>query len=94
MTPEETFGQLLELGKAWCVVETRIEASSSTFLLKVEETPDLWSEESARAETPVTCHDHVERMQWRHLNVFNEECVIVCVSCREDAVAMTVRCTV
>ncbi len=46
-------------------------------MLKVEETPHLWSEESTRAGTPVTCHDHVERMQ-RHLKVFNKECVIVC----------------
>ena len=78
MTPEETFGQLLGLGKAWRVVEARLEASSSTFVLKVEETAELWPEESARAGTPVTCYDHVEPMQWRHLNVFNKECVIVC----------------
>ena len=26
----------------------------------------------------MTCYDHVEPMQWRHLNVFNKECVIVC----------------
>jgi hypothetical protein len=67
---------LLGLGKAWRVVEARLEASA--FVLKVEETPDLWPEESARAGTPVTCYDHVEPMQWRHLNVFNKECVIVC----------------
>ena len=78
MTPEETFGQLMGLGKARRVLEARLEASSSTFLLKVEETPHLWPEESTRAGTPVTCHDHVEPMQWRHLNVFNKECVIVC----------------
>ena len=78
MPPEETFGQLLGLGKAWRVVEARLEASSSTFMSKVEETPALWPEESTRAGTPVTCHDHVEPMQWRHLNVFNKECVIVC----------------
>ena len=60
------------------MVESRFEAESSTFFLKVEETPELWPEESARAGTPVTCHDHVEPMQWRHLNVFNKECVIVC----------------
>ena len=78
MTPEQTFGQLLGLGKSWKVVESRFEAESSTFFLKVEETPELWPEESARARTPVTCHDHVEPMQWRHLNVFNKECVIVC----------------
>ena len=77
MTPEETFGQLLGLGKAWRVVDARLEVSSSTFVLKVEETAALWPEESARAGTSVTCHDHVEPMQWRHLNVFNKECVIV-----------------
>jgi transposase len=78
MTPEETFGQFLGLGKAWRVVEARLEASSSSFLLKVEETPDLWSGVSAQAGMPATCHDHVEPMQRRHLNVFNKECVIVC----------------
>ena len=76
MTPEETFGQLLGLGKAWRVVEARLDAKALAFVLKVEETPDLWPEESARAGTPVTCYDHVEPMQWRHLNVFNKECVI------------------
>ena len=62
MTPEETFGRLLGLVKAWPVVETRLEASSSTFVLKVEETVALWPAESLRAGTSVTCHDHVEPM--------------------------------
>jgi transposase len=78
MTPEETFGQLLGLGKIWRVVEARLDPPTSRFVLKVEETPELWPEESSKAGTPVTCHDHVEPMQWRHLNVFNKECVIVC----------------
>jgi hypothetical protein len=68
---------LLRLGKNWRVLEARFEAESSTFFLKVEETPESWPEESARARTPVTCHDYVEPMQWRHLNVFKKECVIV-----------------
>ena len=42
MTPEQTFGQLLGLGKSWRVVESRFEPESSTFFLKVEETPELW----------------------------------------------------
>jgi transposase len=78
MTPEETFGQLLGLGKSWRVMEARLDSPTSTFVLKVEETPGLWAEESARAGTTVTCHDHVEPMRWRHLNVFNKECVIEC----------------
>ncbi len=60
------------------MVEARLEASSSTFVLSVKETAELWSEESARAGTKVTYHDHVEPMQWRHLNVFDKECAIVC----------------
>ena len=78
MTPEETFGQLLGLGKSWRVMEARLDSPTSTFVLKVEETPGLWAEECARAGTTVTCHDHVEPMRWRHLNVFNKECVIEC----------------
>ncbi len=70
---------MLGLGKAWRVVEARLEASSSTFVVSIKETAELWPEESARAGTKVTCQDHVEPMQWRHLNVFNKECVIVCV---------------
>jgi hypothetical protein len=73
MTPEDKFGQLLGLGKAWRVGEARLEASSSTFMLKVEETAASWPEESTRTGTPIVCHDRVESMQWRHLNVFNKE---------------------
>ena len=66
MTPEETFGQLLGLGKAWRVVEARVDASSTRFVLKVQEIVSLWGpEESDRSGSPVTCHDHVEPMQWR-----------------------------
>ena len=50
--------------KSWKVVESRFERESSTFFLKVEETTVLLPEESARAGTPLTCHDHVEPMQY------------------------------
>jgi hypothetical protein len=59
-------------------MEARLEVNASTVLLKVEGTSALWPKESTRAGTPVVCHDHVEPMQWRHLNVVNKECVIVC----------------
>jgi hypothetical protein len=59
MTPEETFGQLLGLGKSWRVLEARLDSEGARFVLKVEETPELWPEESARTGTTVTCHDHV-----------------------------------
>jgi transposase len=77
VTPEETFQQLLGLGPSWRVVRTEFEVEQNTFVLCVEETEALWPEESARCGQTVTCYDHVEPMQWRHLNVFNKECVIV-----------------
>ncbi len=89
MTLEEALRQLLGLDKAWRVVEDRLEASASTFLLRVEETPDLWPEENTRAGAAVACHDHVELLRWRRLNVFNSAASRV--PCREDAVAMTAR---
>jgi hypothetical protein len=48
MTPKETFGQLLGLGKAWRVFKVRLEASSSKFVLKLEKTALLWLEASSR----------------------------------------------
>jgi len=76
-TPEETFHQLLGLGESWRVVRTEYEEQENTFVICVEETAQLWVEESRRCGQRVTCYDHVEPMQWRHLNVFNKECVIV-----------------
>jgi hypothetical protein len=63
------------LRKAWRVLEGGLEAGSSTFLLKVDETPIFWPEERMLTGAPVGCHNHVELMQWRHLNVFNKECL-------------------
>ncbi len=71
-------------------MESRFEVKSSMVFLRVEETPDLWPEKRARARTPVTCHNQVEPMQWLHLNVLNNECVIVC-ALPLGPVAMTVR---
>lgn len=76
-TPEETFQKLLGLGESWRVVRTEYEGKNNTFVICVEETAKLWEEESARLGQRVSCYDHVEPMQWRHLNVFNKECVIV-----------------
>src|SRR5207248_11665906 len=77
MTPEETFEKLLGLGASWKVISTDYELERNTFVICVAETEALWAEESAKDGQAVTCYDHVEPMQWRHLNVFNKECVIV-----------------
>lgn len=77
MTPEQAFEQLLGLGASWKVVSTDFEVERNTFVICVTETAALWPQESARCGQTVTCYDHVEPMQWRHLNVFSKECVIV-----------------
>jgi len=77
VTPEETFEKLLGLGASWKVISTDYEMERNTFVICVKETEALWAEESAKSGQAVICYDHVEPMQWRHLNVFNKECVIV-----------------
>ena len=59
MIPEETLGWLLELGKTCRVLEAQIEFEPSTWVSKVQETPELWPEQSARAGTPMVVHDQV-----------------------------------
>jgi transposase len=80
MKPETMFGEMLGLGRNWRVTQTRYEASSNLFVISVEETPQLWEGERCPRDgaQPVVCHDHVELRRWRHLNVFNKECVIEC----------------
>jgi hypothetical protein len=77
MTPEQTFGQLQGIGKSWRVFEARLGPEFSVVVPKVQETPGLWPEKSARAAIPVVCCDNLEPMRWRHLGVFNKELVIV-----------------
>ena len=60
MAPDETFGQLLGYVKALRVMEARLEAGSSSSVLKVDERTSLWAEEITRAGATVTCHDRVE----------------------------------
>ena len=64
MTPEQTFGQLLGIGKSCRVFEARLGPEFSVIVTKVQDTPGLWPEKSARAAIPVVCCDKVEPMQW------------------------------
>ena len=64
MTLEQTFGQLQGIGKSWRVFEARLGPESPVVVLKVQETPGLWSVKSSRAAIPVVCCDNVEPMQW------------------------------
>lgn len=78
MEIEKTFSHLLDLGKEWKMARVNFEEKEKMFILRVEETEALWAWESIQQGMPVSCYDHVEPMRWRHLNVFNCECVIEC----------------
>jgi len=77
MLADETGGDVWTVAGAWRMVKARLEARSSSFLLKFEAMALFWPEESARAGTLVTCQGHVGPIQLRYRNVFNKECVIV-----------------
>lgn len=79
MIPEKTFHQLLGLDEAWEVKRAVFEEAANRFVIEVLETEKLWPQESQKLGQKVVCYDHVEPMEWRHLNVFNKECVILCV---------------
>ena len=49
------------------------------FVIEIEETDQLWSHERCpRDGGDVRLYDHAPSRQWRHLNVFNHECVLQC----------------
>lgn len=60
------------------MVSATYEEPENRFVIQVEETAKLWEQESAKIGFPVRCYDHVEPLEWRHLNVFNKESIIIC----------------
>ena len=78
MDLESTFHRLLGLDEGWRVLRASYDDVQGRFEIHVAETPKLWEQESARLNGEVRCYDHVPRMEWRHLNVFNKESVILC----------------
>lgn len=78
MPIEETFHQLLGLDECWRVKAASYQEAENRFVIEVEETPQLWKAESRQVGFEVSCYDHVEPLEWRHLNVFNKEAVILC----------------
>ena len=79
MEPEELFGTLLALGECWWVKGVTYQESLRRFVIEIEETDQLWSHERCpRDGGDVRLYDHAPSRQWRHLNVFNHECVLQC----------------
>jgi Na+-translocating ferredoxin:NAD+ oxidoreductase RNF subunit RnfB len=46
MIPEKVFQQILALGEAWRVVRMDYQEKEQRVLIRVEETPALWSQEN------------------------------------------------
>ena len=79
MTPEKLFHELLGLGLNWEVVESRFERESGTVFLEIRETTKLWESVRCSKDTGLAfCYDHTEVLTWRHLNVFQHRCEIIC----------------
>lgn len=79
MQPEELFGTLLPLGESWRVMAVTHQESERRFVIEIEESDQLWRHERCpRDEGKVRLYDHAPSRQWRHLNVFNHECVLQC----------------
>ena len=80
MIPEKMFQQILALGEAWRVTRMDYQESESKVLIRVEETPALWAQESCphcQSKT-VRGYDHAPERRWRHLNVCQLQSEIVC----------------
>jgi transposase len=79
MTPEKLFHEMLGLGSDWEVVNCQFEESASLVSLEIRETPSLWTGlRCGKCAGPLTCYDHTEVLEWRHLNVFEHQCHIRC----------------
>jgi len=80
MIPEKVFQQILALGKVWRVARMDYQEKEQRVLIRVEETPELWSQESCPhcAAKAVRGYDHAPERRWRHLNVCQLQSEIVC----------------
>jgi len=80
MIPEKMFQQILALGEAWRVARMDYQESESKVLIRVEETPELWAQESCPhcAAKMERGYDHAPERRWRHLNVCQLQSEIVC----------------
>lgn len=79
MTPEKLFHELLGLGLNWEVSESRFEPANGTVFLEIRETSRLWEKVwCPKCTCEAGCYDHVEKLTWRHLNIFQHRCEITC----------------
>lgn len=80
MIPEKMFHSVLALGEGWRIKSVDYVEKESKVLIRVEETPALWSTEGCpHCQTKtVGGYDHAPERRWRHLNVCQLQSEIVC----------------
>jgi len=74
------FQEILALGEAWRVMRMDYQEKEQRVLIRVEETPALWPQESCPhcGHKTVRGYDHAPERRWRHLNVCQLQSEIVC----------------
>lgn len=80
MIPGKVFQQILALGESWRVVRMDYQEKEQRVLIRVEEQPALWPQESCPhcGHKSVRGYDHAPERRWRHLNVCQLQSEIVC----------------
>ena len=79
MEIEKTVHAMLRLGKEWEVSSCEYEPEAQTFFIVIQETAALWEAERCPKDGgEVFCYDHVDPMRWKHLNIFNQSCELIC----------------
>lgn len=79
MKLESLFHQLLGLGLNWEVVSLRLLEPDGTVEIEIRETGELWKEQKCAVDGhALVGFDHAQERRWRHLNIFQYRCEIVC----------------
>jgi len=96
MELEALFHQLLGLADSWEVTGLRVRDDDGTVEISIRETSALWSTQPCPADgAALSAYDHGEQRRWRHLNIFQYRCEIVCSlprgRCRQCGKVTTVK---
>lgn len=79
MKLESMFHQLLGLGAEWEVTGLEVREADGTVEIRIAETEALWASTRCPGDGAVLAgYDHGQERRWRHLNIFEYRCEIVC----------------
>jgi transposase len=79
MKLEMLFHQLLGLGREWEVTGLAVREADGVVEIGIRETPQVWATLRCEADgAALSGYDHGAERRWRHLNIFQYRCEIVC----------------